>query len=117
MSATSVTSDSIELRLPPVRKSGDDRAPPMIVTTSRKTVNVSQRRSCPTFPRSSADTAGAPSPQRVLDAQAQEAIEGDGAEQQRAVDRHVPERVDLQDRQRRGDRPQQQRAQDGAVDA
>src|SRR3954447_18561118 len=114
MSAISVTSESIELKLPPVRKSGDDEAPAMIVATSRTTVRVSQR---PRRWRSSAGTAHAPPPQRVLDAQAQQAVGGDGAQQQRAVDRLVPERVDLQDRQGRGDGPQQQRAQDRAVHA
>ena len=65
----------------------------------------------------SAGTAGAPSPEGGVDPQADQAVEGDREQQQRADGGLLPERLDPQDDQRRGDRPQQQRAERGAVDA
>src|SRR3954469_14210706 len=65
----------------------------------------------------SAGTADAPSAQAGVDAQADEAVEGDRDEQQRADGGLLPERVDLQDDQRRRDRVQEQCAERGAVHA
>src|SRR4051794_38956445 len=65
----------------------------------------------------SAGTADAPSAQAGVDAQADETVEGDRDEQQRADGRLLPERVDLQDDERRRDRLQQERAERGPVHA
>src|SRR3954468_21385505 len=74
MSATSVMSDSIELKFPPVRKSGEESAPATIVTTSSATVSDSHRA---TRWRRSADPAGTPLLQGAGDAQHQQPVEGD----------------------------------------
>src|SRR4051794_18950216 len=59
----------------------------------------------------SAGTADAPSAQARIEAQADQAVERDRDEQQRADRRLLPERIDLQDDQRGRDRLQQQRAE------
>src|SRR3954462_12606525 len=65
----------------------------------------------------SAGTADAPSAQAGVDAQADEAVEGDRDEQERADGGLLPERVDLEDDERGRDRAEQQGAESGAVDA
>src|SRR3954463_7098753 len=78
------------------------------------TVSVSQR---PRRARRSAGMASTPLTQDGGYAQGEQPVEADGDEQQEAVDRLLPELVDLQDHQRRADAAQQQGAQRGAVDA
>src|SRR5215218_390267 len=65
----------------------------------------------------SAGTACAPPAKGGLDAQGDEAVEGDGQQQQGPDRGLLPERGDLEHDQRRRDRAQQQRAHRRAVDA
>src|SRR3954468_7017079 len=97
----------------------------MIEAISRKTVTVSQRaRRCSenlgllvsTVTLLVSDTVRGPLSQFAGQSPRQEGVEADREQQQRAVDRLLPERVDLQDHERRADRPQQQRAERRAVD-
>src|SRR3954470_20117977 len=64
----------------------------------------------------SAGMASTPLAQDGGDAQGEQPVESDGEQQQEAVDRLLPELVDLQDHQRGADAAQQQRAEGGAVD-
>src|SRR3954471_12341331 len=84
----------------------------MIDATSSRTVTVSQRPN-----RFRSGTVTAPLAQHGRDPQGEQPVESDGEEQQEAVDRLLPELVDLEDHQRRSDAAQQQRAQRSAVDA
>src|SRR3954465_2160276 len=139
MSATSETSSDPVVNESAVRNSGESDCPTTAVTTRSPTSSVSQRpsaaRSRPApspLPAAvgvagsvagvwvmgvSAGTAGAPSPEGGVDAQADEPIESDGDEQQRADGRLLPEGLDLQDDQRGRDGAEQQRAQRRSVDA
>src|SRR4051794_36601445 len=144
MSAISEKSSEPVVNESLVRNSGEIACPIGSSRTNSATSSVSQRprspRQAPPLRRSkpgsasgaalappaaggtvdvvdSAGTADAPSTQAGVDAQADEAVERDRDEQQRADGGLLPERVDLQDDQRRRDRVQQQRAERGAVDA
>src|SRR5687767_13222707 len=102
----------------------------MTAISSRKTVTVSQR---PRRLRSNAlSSARTTSPSTLVltsdtvrtpplaqfagQSHRQVGVEADGRQQEGALDGLVPERVDLQDHERRADRGQQQRAQCGAPD-
>src|SRR4051812_1938397 len=111
-----------------VRNSEEIPWPMIAVSTIRPSSSASQRpanarRRAPDAPRAgagavaSACTARAPPAQGGLDAQAEEAIERDRDQQQRADRGLLPERLDAQDDQRAGDRAEEQRAERGAVDA
>src|SRR3954470_17546383 len=144
MSAISEKSSEPVVNESLVRNSGEIACPIGSSRTNSATSSVSQRprspRQAPPLRRSkpgsasgaalappaaggtvdvvdSAGTADAPSTQAGVDAQADEAVERDRDEQQRADGGLLPERVDLQDDQRRRDRVQEQRAERGAVDA
>src|SRR3954453_20485712 len=68
-------------------------------------------------PTRSAGMTSTPLAQDGGNAQGEQPVEADGDEQQEAVDRLLPELVDLQDHQRRSDAAQQQRAERRAVEA
>src|SRR4051812_3094041 len=117
-----------------VRNSGESAAPAIPTTRSRPISSASQRpatarsRSTPVLPSEadavsaggaavSAGMARAPSPQGGVDTEADESVECDRGQQQRTDGGLLPERLDLEDDQRGGDRAQQQRAECRAVDA
>src|SRR3954468_9503119 len=120
-----------------VRNSEESAAPAIATTSSRPISSASQRpaqarsRLPPVLPSEavavsaggaaggvvSACTAGAPSPQGGVDTEADESVECDRGQQQRTDGGLLPERLDLEDDQRGGDRAQQQRAECRAVDA
>src|SRR5919201_834647 len=114
-----------------VRNSGEISCPATASTASSAISSVSQRPStrrqsrggaAPAAGAASGDvmvsacTAHAPAAQRGLEAQADEPVERDRDEQQRPDGGLLPERLDPQNDQGRGDRRQQQRAEGGAVD-
>src|SRR3954452_428086 len=120
-----------------VRNSEESAAPAIATTTSRPISSASQRpakarsRLPPVLPSEavpvsaggaavgvvSASTAGAPSPQGGVDSEADESVECDRGQQERTDGGLLPERLDLEDDERGGDRAQQQRAECRAVDA
>src|SRR5215207_5113687 len=139
ISATSEKSSEPVVKESVVRNSGDRLCPTIIVTTISPRSSASQR---PNAERSlaatssrrpvagaagvgvegcgvavSACTACAPSPEGGLDAEADETIERDREQQQRADGGLLPERLDPEDDQRGRDGAQQQRSQRCAVDA
>ena len=137
ISATSERSSEPVVNESAVRNSLDRPWPNTNVTTIRPSSSASQRPSAarrrePPSAPASVPPAGAAAvcgrcgvsrhgvrsscegrPRRGGD----EAVEGDGQQQQGADRGLLPERVDLEHDQRRGDRAEQQRAQRGAVDA
>src|SRR3954470_18029267 len=128
ISATSEKSSEPVVNESVVRNSDDRLWPATTVTRMSAISSASQRPAnartrAPDAARAgtgavaSACTARAPPAQGGLDAQAEEAIERDRDQQQRADRGLLPERLDAQDDQRRRDRAEQQRAERGAVDA
>src|SRR3954462_9882301 len=128
ISATSEKSGEPVVNESVVRNSDDRPWPTIAVTTIRPISSASQRpanarRRAPDAVRveagavASACTARAPPAQGGLDAEAEEAVERDRDQQERADRGLLPERLDAQDDQRRRDRAEQERAQRGAVDA
>src|SRR4051794_8524774 len=116
MSATSERSSDAVVNESADRKSDDRPLPTIHDTRIRPTISVSQRISRERRV-DSAGTAGAPLSQGGIEPQPDPSVEGDRDDQQRADRGLLPERVDLEDDQRRGDRPQQHGSDRRAVDA
>src|SRR5689334_24926506 len=94
ISAISATSERMLLRFWPLRKPSALTAPYRIEATRSRTVTVSQRPN-----RFRSGTVTAPLAQHGRDPQGEQPVESDGDEQQEAVDRLLPELVDLEDHQ------------------
>ena len=108
-------SESIELRFAPLKKPRRDDAVEDR-PSSRKTVTVSQRAERATRRFSHGRVLLLRSYARPIARRSAAAGRARSPQQQRAVDRLLPERVDLQHHQRGADRGQQQRAERRAVD-
>src|SRR3954452_1509925 len=132
ISATSERSSEPVVKESVVRNSEEMPWPAISMITIRPTSRASQR---PARARSrllaeapsgaatgagavavSAGMAGAPLAQGGVDPQADQPVEGDRGQQERADRGLLPEGLHAQDDQRGRDRPEQQRAQCGAVD-